>query len=190
MSAKEQILDALDNSRESLLLAVEPLSDNALQERLAVGQWSVADVLINITAWEAELVTGLMRLRQNKRPDRLLATLKDPKTYDRLRFEENQNRDLDQIFMDLQQSRVQVEEWLLEFSERDLTNPRRYHWLKGKALDDLIARTSYNRENQIVPRLETFTEQWLARESDAPMGAIPLGPVDLNNKRNTNEDTD
>jgi len=190
MTIKEQLLDALDNSREGLLLAIEPLPDEALQQKLAVGQSSVADVLINITAWEAELVTGLMLLKQNKRPDRLLGALKDPKSYDRLRFEENQDRDLDQIFMDLQQSRVQVEEWLLEFSERDLSNPRRYRWLKGKTLSDLIARTTYNRENQVIPRLETFAEQWLARKGGTPTGAIPLTLIDVNIKGKNNENAD
>lgn len=190
MTTKEQLLDALDSSRESLLVAIEPLPDEALQEKLAIGDWSVADVLVNVTAWEAELVTGLMLLKQNKRPDRLLGALEAPKTYDRLRFEENQDRDLDQIFIDLQQSRVQVEEWLLEFSERDLTNPRRYQWLKGRALSDLIARTTYNRENQIAPRLEAFTAQWLVRESNTPTGAIPLVSIDVNTERKNNEDAD
>ena len=129
MTSKEQLLDALDNSREKLLIAIEPLSDEALQEKQAVGEWSVSDLLVNITAWEAELVTGLMRLGQNKRPDRLLEALKEPSTYDKERFAENQDRDLDQVFLDLQRVRIQVEEWILEFSERELTNPRRYPWL-------------------------------------------------------------
>ena len=76
MITKEQLLDALDNSRESLLVAIEPLPDEALHEKQAVGEWSVADVLINITAWEAELVTGLMRIQQNKRPERLLEAMR------------------------------------------------------------------------------------------------------------------
>lgn len=190
MTTKEALLDALDNSREGLLMAIESLPDEALQEKLAIGERSVADVLVNITAWEAELVTGLMYLKQNKRPNRLLDALKDPQAYDRLRYAEHQDRDLDQIFLDLQQSRVQVEEWILEFSERDLTNPRRYHWLKGKALSDLIARTTYERENQIVPRLEAFTQQWFARPSNFPVGTIPLVTVDVNATRKNNENTD
>jgi len=186
MTKTEQLLDALDNSRESLLLAIEPLFDEPLQEKFTIGEWSVTDVLVNITAWEAELVTGLMRLKQNKRPDKLLDALKDPQTYDRSRFEENQGRDLDQIFIDLQQVRVQVEEWLLEFSQRDLTNPRRYHWFKGKALSEIIAATTFERENKIVPQLETFTQQWLARGMDAHSGTIPLSVVDLNTQGKNN----
>jgi hypothetical protein len=100
MTTKEQLLDALDNNREKLLVAIEPLPDEALHEKQAVGEWSVSDALINITAWEAELVTGLMRIRQNQRPDRLLEALKDPAEYDKRRFAENQDRDLDQVFLD------------------------------------------------------------------------------------------
>ena len=154
MTSKEQLLDALDNSREKLLIAIEPLSDEALQEKQAVGEWSVSDLLVNITAWEAELVTGLMRLGQNKRPDRLLEALKEPSTYDKERFAENQDRDLDQVFLDLQRVRIQVEEWILEFSERELTNPRRYPWLKGKAVKEIIAAAAFEREEKVVPQME------------------------------------
>ena len=53
MTSKEQLLDALDNSRESLLMAIESLPDEALLEKQAIGEWSVGDSLTNITAWEA-----------------------------------------------------------------------------------------------------------------------------------------
>ena len=188
MTSIEQLLDALDNSRESLLVAIEPLPDEALQEKQSIGEWSVSDVLINITAWEAELVTGLMRIRQNKRPDRLLEALKDPSTYDKQRFVENQDRDLDQVFLDLQQVRVQVEEWILEFSERDLNNPRRYQWLKGKALKDMIAGAAFEREKKIVPLLQLFAQQWGIRTMDTTDGAIPLETLNSNGQENNYED--
>jgi hypothetical protein len=82
----EQILDALDSSRERLLIALDELPDEALLapntvkpvigEQLSVisGQssrseqgvtgWSVADLLVQQTAWESELVTGLMHMAQ------------------------------------------------------------------------------------------------------------------------------
>ena len=104
MTSIEQLLDKLDNSRESLLMAIEPLPDEALLEKQAIGEWSIGQVLNNITAWEAELVTGMMRLQQNKRPNRLLEALRDPTKFDKQRYAEYQDRDLDQIFLDLQQA--------------------------------------------------------------------------------------
>jgi hypothetical protein len=177
MSPIEQLLDALDSSRERLLLALETLPDEALLEKQAVGQWSVSDVLNNITAWEAELVTGLMRVRQGKRPGRLLEALKDADEYDSRNYDENQDRDLDQVFSDLQQVRVQLEEWISEFTERELNNPKRYNWSKGRALKEIIAAASYEREKKFIPLMQLYAQQW-ALVDDEENDAIPLTTAD------------
>ncbi len=189
MISIDQLLDALDSSREKLLITLESLPDEALLMKQAVDEWSISDVLNNITAWEAELVTGMMRLRQNKRPSRLLDALQDPKQYDELRHAENQDRDLDQVFLDLQQVRVQVEEWIAEFSERDLNNPQRYQWLGGKALQEIIARASYKREKNFVPHIQLFAQQWILFETEED-STIPLTVFSLNTEDNFHEDTD
>lgn len=186
----EQLLDELDNSRESLLMAIEPLPDEALLKKQAVAEWSVADVLINLTAWEAELVTALMQIDKNKRPDRLLATLNNPQAYDNLRFEEIQNRDLDQVFLDLQQVRIQVEEWLLEFSERDLKNPKRFKWSKGKPLSEIIAAATFKREKAFIPQLTIYAQDWLEREEGGASSIIPLAAVNLANPDRGHDTTD
>ena len=54
----EELLDLLDSSRERLLVAIEPLPDQALLFKGVVDTWTIADVLSNLTAWEAEMVTG------------------------------------------------------------------------------------------------------------------------------------
>lgn len=188
MSSIEKLLDDLDNSRERLLLSLETLPDEALLRNQTVGEWSISDVLNNITAWEAELVTGMMHIRQNKRPDRLLTALKDPESYDAKNFAENQDRDLDQIFADLQQARIQVEDWIAEFSERELSNPKQYQWLKGKALKDLIAEVTYKRERKFIPFIQLFAQQWaLVEEIDEP---IPLMPARLEAQESDYEETD
>ncbi len=187
MSTKEQLLDALDNSRESLLMAIEPLPDEALVEKQAVGEWSVSDVLINITAWEAELVTGLMRIQQNKRPEKLLDALMDPDKYDEKRYTENQDRDLDQVFMDLQQVRVQVEEWILEFTDRELDNPKRYHWLNGKPLRKIITTMTTEREKKVIPLLQLYAQQWSLLTMDDEI--IPLQMLRLDGQENNHDNS-
>ena len=190
MNITENILDELDNSRESLLVAIESLSDEALLEKHAVADWSVVDVLINLTAWEAELVTGLMQIEKKLRPDRLLAALKNPQAYDHLRYEETQDRDLDQVFLDLQQVRIQVEEWLLEFSERDLSDPQRYKWFRGKSLSDIIAATTFKREQAFIPQLAAYAQEWLERDTAGISDNIPLTAVDIINTDQDNDSTD
>lgn len=178
MSTAELLLDSLDESRERLLVAIEPLDDEALLRKNAVDKWSISDILTNITAWESELVTGLMKLDQDKRPSNLLAALANPENYDQAHYGEMQDRDLDQVFNDLQQVRVQVEDWLSAFSERDLTSPRRYRWLDGRTLRSIIAETTYQRESKFLPAIETFAESWLSEEILAANNIIPLTMVE------------
>ncbi len=156
----EELLDLLDNSRERLLVAIEPLPDQALLFKGAVDSWTIADVLANLTAWEAEMVTGMLRIDQNKRPDNLLNALKDPQYYDQQRYAENRGRDLDQIFSDFQQVRVQLEEWLQQFSVSILNNRKRYQWLNGHSLAEIIAVTTFKREARFLPDIERFAQAW------------------------------
>ena len=190
MSSIEQLLDALDSNRERLLMAIETLPDEALLEKRAVGEWSVSDVLNNITAWEAELVTGMLRLQQNKQPVRLLEALKNPDKYDSQRYAENQDRDLDQIFIDLQQVRMQLEEWISEFSVRELNNPKRYRWLNGKSLKEIIASASYEREKQFIPLIQLFAQQWTLLEMEEDNNTIPVTMANSNLQDDEYEDTD
>lgn len=156
----EELLDLLDSSRERLLVAIEPLPDQALLFKGAVDTWTIADVLSNITVWEAEMVTGLLHIDQNKRPDNLLNALKEPKVFDQQCYDENRGRDLDAIFADFQQVRVQLEEWLEHFSERVLNNPKRYKWFNGRSLAEIIAITTFKREAEFIPDIERFAHAW------------------------------
>jgi hypothetical protein len=173
------ILDRLDSSRERVLTAIEELPDEALLTAGVVGQYSVADVLALQAAWEAELVTGLMRLDQRKKPEQLLAALAGPEAYDARRYAEYRGRDLDLIFDDLQRVRTQLEAWLEEFSERDLMGRNRYAWFSGKSLRQVIMTVCAEREAAYVVDLEHFAQQWLD-ENDGesePAFFIPLTAV-------------
>ena len=156
----EELLDLLDSSRERLLVAIEPLPDQALLFKGVVDTWTIADVLSNLTAWEAEMVTGMLLIDQNKQPVNLLIALKDPQTFDQLRYAENRGRDLDSIFADFQQVRVQLEEWLEHFPARVLNNPKRFTWFSGRSLADVIATTTFKREARFVTAIERFAHGW------------------------------
>ena len=182
-SIVEQLLDKLDSSRERLLIALESLPDDALLTPNTIGSWSVADLLGQQTAWESELVTGLMRVSQGKKPARLLAALNNAEEYGRLRQAENQNRDLDRIFDDLPQVRVQLEEWLEEFSEKQLSKKGHFPWLKNKSLMQLIAQLTYEREQRTLPQVEAFAQKWQAPPADM---MISLAPKDTANDNHTN----
>lgn len=174
MSVIERLLSALDETREQLLVALEPLPDEALQQPGASGPWSVADVLVNLTIWESELVTGLMQIDQGKKPARLLAALAAPESYNRQWHEANQGRDLDRIFDDLIKVRLELEEWLEMFPDRALTDKKRYGWSHGRSLADIVTQTTIENERRYLPQIERFAGQW----TEAAAGdTIPLTAV-------------
>ncbi len=180
MQVLETFLDDLDQSRERLLVALELLPDEALLTPGVVGDYSITDCLALQTAWEAELVTGFMRLDRGQKPEALLQALAQPEAYDQQRVAENRARSLDAIFEDFQRVRVQVEEWLEEFSEKDLTKPQRFPWFQGRSLLQLTAVLTYEREAGYIPAIEAFAAQWADDEAEPDANLlIPLTAVSL-----------
>lgn len=157
-----EIQDQLDDVRVRLLEALAGLPDEALTKPGTIGAWSVADVLAHFVNWEAELVTGFNRIDQGRKPGRLLDILQDREAYNASRYEEVEGRELDRIFDDLQGVRVQLEEWLQEFSAQDLEEPGRIPGAKAKPLWKLIAEASFEHEASHLPELEAYAERWKA----------------------------
>ena len=200
MLALEDLLDRLDAARERTLVALEALPDEALTQPGVIGRWAIADLLSILTAWDAEVVTGLMQLTTGKTPERLLAALRNPDIYNAQRYQDAQGRDLDAIFDDFQSSRLHLEEWLSGLSDRALTEPRHYRALGGEPLIRLIARATYDHEARYLPFLTTFAQQWEDTEeetggeirdtSGGELGeTIPLGAIDILALPGVNGDT-
>lgn len=161
---RDEIVDKLDEVRERLLIALEALPDEVLLQKGMLGEWSISDFLANLVAWEAELVTGLMQLRQGKRPQNLLAIVSNPDAFNQASFQEYKERDLNLIFDDLQGVRVQLEGWLPEFTNRELTDPNHFPHLKGKPLWQLIQRCSFGREAQRLVLIERVAAAYQEEE--------------------------
>ena len=136
---RDEILEELDRVREQLLVAIEARPDEAFLQPGVMGDWTLADVLTHLVAWESEMVTALLRIDQGKTPARLVEAFADVDGYNARRHEENKGRDLDRIFKDLIGVRVQLEEWLSDFSDQELNDTKRYAWSKGLPLWHIIA---------------------------------------------------
>ena len=159
---KEEILDRLYNSREQMLILLEPLSDEALLQPGVMGEWSVADILVHLTAWESELVTALLKANKGKKPGRWIAANADVEGYNAGRYAENKGRDLDRIFADWHNVRLKLEEWLDSFSEEDLSNPKRYRWAENRSLGQIIMESSFQHEVEHLPEITSFSAEWQA----------------------------
>jgi len=156
----DELFEQLDSSRERLLEVLEVLRPEILSEPGTMGEWSVANILAHLVVWESELVTCLMKLDQGKKPKRMLAAIADVDGFNARRFEENKDRDLDRIFDDLINVRIQLEEWLPRFSDRDLNDVNRYKWSDEIALWQIIEANTFGHEGEHLPELEAFVSRW------------------------------
>ncbi|MCP5099776.1 MAG: DinB family protein [Chloroflexi bacterium] len=175
MSTVETLLDKLDQTRVYLLVAIESLSDDALLVPETIGRFSIAELLVHLTAWEAELVTGLMQIDQGKKPTKLLNALANKKAYSKQRHQEMKGRNLDLVFDDLQKVRLQLEKRIDHFSERSLSDSNRYKWLKGKSIAQLVKTTTFANEARFVPLIEAYAKKWEQQQQTLiiPLTAVP-----------------
>ena len=155
----DEIYEQLESSRERLLLVLQVLPDDMLSQPGVMEDWSVTDVLAHLVAWESELVTCLMKLDQGKKPGRMLAAIADVDGYNARRFEENKDRGFDRVLDDLRSVRIQLEDGLSRFSDRDLNDGNRYRWSEGVALWQIIEANSYGHEGEHLADLEAFVRR-------------------------------
>lgn len=160
MSKAIEIEDRLSRVRERLLEAIELIPDDGLMKPATAGRFSIVELIAILTAWEAELITGMMRLNQNKKPVKLLQALANPEAFDIERSAESSGRDLDDIFDDFQHVRMQLETWLEEFSDKDFSDPKRYKWFDGKSLAAIIALITYDNEAKYIADLTAAAREY------------------------------
>jgi hypothetical protein len=177
----EQLQEELENVRLRLLEALAALPDQAFIQPGVVNHYSLRDWLFLLSAWEAELVTGLMRVQQGRKPERLLTARGDRQGYEAQRLRENPDRDLDRIFDDLQGVRIELEGWLEQFPDKQLTDRKRYGWLSGRSLAQLIAEISFQYEAEALPAVESFAAEWPLGAQNGAGQAILINDIEVQN---------
>lgn len=156
---KSEILTALRANRDSLLNALDGLSDAAMQEPGVIDDWSVKDILTHITAWEAELVTRLAQAKQGKKPANANFT---PAQVDELNakwHKEYKNRPLDRVLADFRAVRGQTITQVESLAEEDLNDPKRYSWLGGSPLWEWIEGDSSGHDAEHTAQIKAWRER-------------------------------
>jgi len=154
--SKEAVISSLKTSRESLLSAIEGLDNEAMLEPNVIGDWSVKDILVHLSLWEAELVTLLWQARQGRRP--ATAQLADESVDDLNArwYQMHRDRDLAQVLDDFHAVRHQTLRRVDGFSDRELTDPELFPWLNGEPLEQWIDSDSFGHEAEHVVQILTW----------------------------------
>jgi hypothetical protein len=143
---KSEILTALNEGRERFLEAIEDLTPDQMKETGVVGEWSVKDILVHLTRWEAELVKLLWQASQGQKPTSAHFSSSSVDDLNARWYQESRSRPLERILEDFHGVRAQTVRRVEDFSDEDLTDPKRYLWLKDAPLWEWIAGDSFEHE--------------------------------------------
>src|SRR5262245_22456078 len=154
---QSDLLAALEDSRKTLLAALDGLPDEALEQPGVVEDWSVKDVLSHLIAWEAELVKLLVQAWQGWRPGFL--DLGDTDALNLKWYKENKDRPLDRVMADFHGVRKQTVRQVERFSDRELGDPKFYKWLDGRPLSGWIAAETYEHEAEHAEHIRRWREK-------------------------------
>ncbi len=161
---KKEIVQALQDGREKFLEAISGLSEAQMLEPGVAGEWSVKDILVHLSLWEAELIKLLWELKGGQKPTYPTLTNQDVERLNEQWYRENKDRPLERVMADFLAVRKQTIRQVQSFREKDLTDPQRYPALGGKPLEEWIAGDSYRHEAEH----EAQVRAW--REKTAPPG--------------------
>ncbi len=139
---RPELLQALTDSRAALEAAFAGLSDFQLQQPGASGEgdqpgsWTVRDVLAHCAAWEAEVVTGLAKLRRGSKPGKTDYSRAEMLAFNERVYRANKKRPLEHILADFRSVRQQTLRQLEAISDAELNAPR--PWLGNESLTDWL----------------------------------------------------
>lgn len=120
---KAELVRTLTDARRQLDAALTGLTEPQLTQPGAVDDWSVKDTLTHVTAWTAELVTGLAKLKRGVRGVRLNYTDAETEALNAKIYRENKNRPLDRVLADYHGVHKQLLRQIEALSDKDIVNP-------------------------------------------------------------------
>jgi hypothetical protein len=156
---KDELIEALEDEREKMLDAIDGLSDEELQRPGANGEWSVKDILIHLSAWEAEMVKLLWQAKQGQKPTSAHFNTPDVDARNQEWFEAYRGRELDRVLADFAALRQQTVRRVEAFSEADLNDVQHFSWLGGRPLWEWVAGDSFEHEAEHAAQIR----EWRAR---------------------------
>jgi len=158
--SKEDILKALEVSREDFLDAIDGLTEETLQQPGVMGEWSIKDILIHLTRWEAELVKLLWQAKQGKMPSSVHFSNIEVDEINEHWYQDSRSRTLEIALADFHGVRNQTIRRVEDFNDKDLTDPKAYPWLKDIPLWQWIAGDSFEHEAEHAVQIR----DWRTRE--------------------------
>ncbi len=152
---KDELLKQLAENRAQLNALIQDVSEEALTQPGAYGEWSVKDVLEHISRWESELIQVLFQAAQGAEPESEVFNPEYLKVNE-VWYQESKDRPLDRVQADFQAVRKQLIKRLTTFPDPQLTTLGVYPWMKKQALIDLIKNIALDHEVEHLEGLKPW----------------------------------
>ena len=153
---KEKLLSSLTTGRADFLKAIQDLSDQEMLTPGVVEQWSVKDILVHLTRWEAEIIKLLWQAKQGITPTTAHFSQTSVDDLNERWYKESQTRSLKTAMDDFLGVRKQILRRVEEISQSVLINPQQYAWLNGKPLWEWIAGDSFEYEAEHAEQIRAW----------------------------------
>jgi hypothetical protein len=161
---KYELLKALEDGREQFMTLIEELTDEQLQMPGVVGEWSIKDILIHISRWEAELVKLLWQVQQKLKPASILLNNVNVDEINERWYQESQARPLRQVLDDFESVRLQTMLRVEDLSDPDLLESKRFFWMQSDPLWKWIAANSYEHDAEHAESIHRWIVSRLVEE--------------------------
>lgn len=156
---KSEIITALIESRKKLLKLIEEIPVKQMEAPGVIDNWSVKDILVHLTRWEAELVKLLWQVEQGSTPT---TAHFDPDSVDEINerwFKASKARQLQIVMQDFLGVRDQTIRRVESLSNDILNDSRSFPWLDGQPLWQWIAEDSFEHEAEHEAQIRAWHEK-------------------------------
>jgi hypothetical protein len=157
---KTELLEALEEERTELQEMLEDLPDEILHAPGVLGEWSVKDILNHLTFWEGQTVTLLFQAKRGMaKPSTAHFSAETVDALNQRWYLEGKDRPLELVWKDWLGVRRQLIRRVAEMTDEELSDARRYPWLKGRPLYQWVLDDSIDHEADHADAIR----EWLDR---------------------------
>lgn len=164
METRNSLLEKIEESREEFLDFLDRIEDQEFSKSLPFinpvnnQPWSIKDIIIHLSRWEAELIKLMWQLEHGVKPTGSPFSLPQNKVDD-LNNQwqaESKGRLLAQAMDDFLAVRNQTLLRLEAFSDKDLFDNKRFGFLSGRSLSEIIANNTYEHEKEHLRSIKSW----------------------------------
>jgi hypothetical protein len=153
---KGKLISTLTDGRQEFLNLLEDFSRDAMEIPGVIDQWSLKDLLVHLTRWEAELVKLLWQAKQGKTPTTAHFRGVPIDDLNERWYQESKSRSIDIVWGDFLAVRQQTLRRVQDFGDDELNDQQYYPWLKGKALWEWVGDDSFEHESEHAADIQAW----------------------------------